>query len=152
MIARITSLHAALPFTLLLTLGALAVWGLGAAAFRHEPGRLYRSGLLIGQLLLLAEALLGVLLLASGLRPAQPELHVVYALVALAVLPAAHRYGRELTPRQQGLMYALACLFLCAVVLRGLETGRSPEQPAGANIRLKTEKPPLDNPGSGVLS
>jgi hypothetical protein len=89
MFARIASLHAALLFTLLLVFGVLAVWGLAGAAFGQGPGRAYRSGLVIGQLLLVAEALLGALLLVGGLRPAQPALHVVYALVAIAVLPAA---------------------------------------------------------------
>jgi hypothetical protein len=129
---RIATLHAALLFTILLVFGALALWGLVGGAMGRGPGRLYRSGLLIGQLLLAAEALLGVALLLGGLRPAQPELHVLYAAVALATLPGARRYVRDRAPRQQLLTYALACLFLCAVALRGVETGRgaAAERPA----------------------
>jgi hypothetical protein len=122
--SRLIVLHANLLFTLLLVFGALALWGLLGAALRRGPGRLYLSVLLIGQLLLGAEALLGAALLLGGLRPASPELHVVYAVVALATLPAARRYVRDAPPRQQLLTYGLACLFLCALALRALETGR----------------------------
>ena len=122
---RITALHANLLFTILLVFGALTIWGLVEAARSRPPGALYLSALRIGELLLIAQALLGVALLAGGLRPARPELHVVYAVVAVVTLPAAQRYVRDRTPRQQMLTYALACLFLCAIVLRGVETGRA---------------------------
>lgn len=123
---RIASLHASLLFTIALVFGALALWGLAAGALGRGPSSLYRSGLLIGQLLTAAQSLLGAALLLSGRQPADIALHLVYAAVALATIPAAGRYVRDRTPRQQTLTYALACVFLCAIVLRSLETGRGP--------------------------
>jgi hypothetical protein len=121
---RIQSLHASLLFTILLVFGALTLWALVAAGLRRAPDTLFQSGLMIGQLLVVADTLLGVLLLLGGLRPASLELHLIYAAVAVAALPAAQRYVRGREPRQQMLTYALTCLFLCAVALRAVETGR----------------------------
>lgn len=141
MIERIAATHAALLFTILLVFGALTLWGLFGAAFNQAPGPLFLSALVIGELLVIAEALLGVVLLFGGLRAARPELHIVYAIVAIATLPAAHRYSQGRSQRQQFLIYALACLFVWAVALRGVETGRVPlaEQPAFA-----VQHPPKD--------
>jgi len=121
---RIASLHANLLFTILLVFGALALWGLAAGLLARPAGSLYLSALTIGWLLVASEILLGALLLAGGMRPARLELHVIYAVVAAAIPPAAHRYARRLRAREQMLVYALACAFLCAVALRGLETAR----------------------------
>lgn len=124
MVERLAGLHASLLFTLLLTLAALAVWGGLLALLNRHAGSLFLSGLAIGELLLVTELLLGVILYVSGLRPVRAELHVIYGLVAVALLPAARRYVQGRPPRQQLLTYVLTCLFLCAVVLRALETGR----------------------------
>jgi hypothetical protein len=121
---RLITLHANLLFTILAVFGALTVWGLMGAWRARPPGSLYLSGLAIAELLLVSEALLGVALFVAGLRPARPELHIVYAVVAVATLPVAQRYVRDRPPRQVWLTYALTCLFLCAIVLRGVETGR----------------------------
>ncbi|HWQ16091.1 MAG TPA: hypothetical protein VNL77_25045 [Roseiflexaceae bacterium] len=120
---RLVALHANLLFTILAVLGVLAIWGLAGAWRARLPGNLYLSCLAIGELLLVSEALIGVALFVAGLRPARPELHIVYAVVAVAALPVAHRYVRDRPPRQRWLTYALTCVFLCAVVLRGVETG-----------------------------
>lgn len=149
---RLATLHASLLFTLLGVFGALCLWGLIGAALGRGPGRLYLSGLMIGQLLVVAQCLLGAALLLGGARPFQPELHLVYAAVALGTVPAAQRYVRDRAPRQQLLTYALACLFLCAIALRGVETGGGPPDPQAANIRLKADSGPLDNFVSRVLS
>ena len=123
---RLAALHASMLFTILLVFGALALWGLAAGALGRGPSSLYRSGLMIGQLLTTAQALLGAALLLGGRQPADTALHLVYAAVALATLPAAGRYARDRARRQQTLTYALACVFLCAIILRSLETGRGP--------------------------
>jgi hypothetical protein len=123
-VERIAELHAALLFTILLVLGALALWSGLFALLGRPAGSLLLSGLAIGELLLVAEALLGVVLYASGLRPARSELHLIYGLVAVALLPAAMGYAHDRPARQRHLTYALACLFVCALALRALETGR----------------------------
>jgi heme A synthase len=123
---RIVVLHANLVFTILLAFGALGVWALVAAALKRSPGQLFLSGFAIGALLVIAEVAIGAIMWAWGLRPPQPEVHLIYAAVALASLPLAHRYARNQPARQQSLVYALACLWLCAIALRAIETGRPP--------------------------
>lgn len=117
-------MHSRLLLTLLLVLGALTLWG-GLGYLRGRgPSQGYRALLAIGQLLLLAEALLGLGLLAYGLQPARPATHLIYGLVATLTLPGAALYMRGRDPRGTLLVYSLACLFLCGIALRALATGR----------------------------
>jgi hypothetical protein len=122
--AFLLTMHSRLLFTVLLVLGGLALWG-GLGYLRGRgPSQGYRAGVAIGELLLLAQALLGLGLLLYGHQPARLALHLVYGLVAVLTLPGAALYTRGRDPRGTLLVYSLACLFLCAIALRALQTAR----------------------------
>src|SRR5581483_891346 len=67
--ATLTLLHARLLTTILLFFGALAIWGF----FNYLRGQGvtggYKGALAIGELLMIAEMLLGVILFIGGERP-----------------------------------------------------------------------------------
>jgi hypothetical protein len=125
-------LHAALPFTILVTLviaGALLLVSerLGRASGQESSIKAGdRAGLWICELLIAAECLLGALLWASGTRPARPEVHAIYGFVALLALPALWLYTRSGGASRRKLALGIGCLFTCAIVLRALATARPP--------------------------
>jgi hypothetical protein len=124
--ATLTLLHARLLITILLFFGALSIWGfVNYLRGRGLTGG-YRGALAIGELLMLAEFLLGVILFVGGGRPYRPAIHILYGVVAIITLPGTFAYTRGRDGRVEQLIYTLACLFLCGIALRGVETGRLP--------------------------
>ncbi|NWG22288.1 MAG: hypothetical protein HXY39_18425 [Chloroflexi bacterium] len=121
---HILRLHANLLFTILLVFGVLTVWALGHALLRRPAGQWLHGGMAVGVLLVLAECILGAIMLLRGLLPLRPEMHVLYGIIALLTVPIAHASARHRAPRPQGLVYALACLFVCVIVLRAVAMAR----------------------------
>lgn len=127
MIAYLLDMHAHLLFTIVLCFGSLALWGLVNAIRRQAVSGGFICGLWIGELLLIAQFLIGMVLLLSGLRPYQTVMHILYGVISAIVLPVALAYSRDRSIGQQQLILAMTCLLLCGITLRALATGRGPE-------------------------
>jgi hypothetical protein len=117
-------LHTSLVFTIVALLSALALWAIVAALRGAELGQQQRAGLWVAELLLLAECLVGGVLWARGMRPAQPEVHLLYGVVAAATIPALLWWPSEGGARAAQARIAIGCVFLSAIALRALQTGR----------------------------
>ncbi|MCS6839922.1 MAG: hypothetical protein NZ699_00175 [Roseiflexus sp.] len=121
---HILRLHANLLFTILMVFGILAAWSLVLGVLRRPVGQWLLSGMAIGVLLVLAECLLGVIMLVQGLRPIRTEMHILYGVIALLTIPIAHSSAHNREARSQGLIYAFACACVCIFVLRAVEMTR----------------------------
>jgi hypothetical protein len=120
-LARIAALHNRLQITITLLLLALAAWAV-VAALRNGAGEAYGAGLRIAQLLILAQCVLGLLvLLGSGFRHGL-ALHIVYGITMAATLPAIRRYNRGYPPRRQAWILAATCLVLAGMAIRAVAT------------------------------
>lgn len=64
----------------------------------------------------------GVLILLAGARPAE-GLHLLYAVVALAIVPLARSYVRSMSSRGAAVLLLVALLVLAAVTYRLFTTG-----------------------------
>ena len=122
--ATLTLLHARLLVTILLFFGALSIWGFFNYLRNSGVSGSYKGALAIGELLMLAEFLLGVALYLSGDRPYRPGIHILYGLVAIIGIPGTFAYTRGRDGRWEQLIYVTVCLFLCGIALRSLTTGR----------------------------
>jgi hypothetical protein len=118
---RIALLHSRLQLTISGVLVALIIWGL-LSAWRGRVGQGYLAAIWVAELLLVAQALLGLALLVAGGQPARVALHIIYGVVAVVCLPAALAYNRGRATRWEALVFAAACLFLLGVVIRAFET------------------------------
>ena len=109
-LAEVTALY-------LVLVAALAV--LAALGVRCRAA--VQTGVVIGELALIAQAVVDVARLARGHRPAEPAVHLGYVLVSIALLPllVGIAGGRALDadgPRMGFLVVALACA-VCVVVI-----------------------------------
>lgn len=117
-------MHTNLLFTILFVCAGLTLWATIGFVRRNTLSAHFYALLAIGELLLLAEFCIGALIFLQGMRPARLEPHIMYGVVAIVILPAAHLFARGRAGRQPQAIYALSSLFLCAIVLRALQTAR----------------------------
>lgn len=122
--AALTLLHARLVITILLFFGALSLWGFVNYLRGSGVTGGYKGALAIGELLVIAEFLIGVIMFIAGARPFRPSIHILYGIVALITVPGAFAYTRGRDGRWEQLIYVTVCLFLCGIALRSLTTGR----------------------------
>ena len=124
--ASLTILHARLVITILLFFGALALWGFFNYLRGQGVSGSYLGALAVGELLMLSEFIVGLILLLSGQRPYRVGVHILYGVVAILTLPGTFAYIRGRDSRWEQLIYVTVCLFLCGIALRAITTGRVP--------------------------
>ena len=81
------------------------------------------GALAAGELLYIGQVVVGLLLLATGLRPARLDVHLLYGVVLALVLPGAYVATRAADTRREALLYAAIGLFLAGIALRAMTTG-----------------------------
>jgi hypothetical protein len=101
--------------------GLIVLLVVGVGAVQHRPVRFATDRAILVALALVAVGILsGLVVLLTGGHPNDP-LHLVYALVALLVLPAA-RFWSRLGPHRN-LALGVGGVLLAALVLRLFQTG-----------------------------
>ena len=114
-------LHALTARSLVLYFALVGLWGVLLYFRKAELGGAYRGALVIGVVLAVAQALLGLALMLF-VRPAAEPLHYLYGVTAILTLPllAAYisdkRYSRVLS-------YGLGSLFIAGLAIRAITTG-----------------------------
>jgi hypothetical protein len=111
-------LHERLQTTVVLFMTILGFWGL-VNYFRNQPmppG--YKGALVIGEILILIEALIGLGIFLYGLRPGRTYIHILYGITAVISLPGTFAYTRGRDGRWESLVYACVCLFLAGLSIR----------------------------------
>lgn len=99
----------------------LGVWALVLALRSRTLSSSWLGAALVGELLLLVQAALGVILYMQGLSVVLPRpfMHILYGIVAIITLPAAYGYfGNMEDDRAKSLAMAATCLFLWGIVQR----------------------------------
>lgn len=114
-------LHRVLANTMILFSLAYGVWGVFNYARKKGPDGNYWGTLVLGEVLYLAQAIMGVLLVVQGLRPLR-GVHFLYGVLAVISLPAAFAFTREVDERRLSLVFGLVGLFMAGVSIRGILT------------------------------
>lgn len=123
---QIDQFHARLGNSALLFMVVAGVWGLVRWRQHRSVDASYRGLLLVGEILLIAQALVGVYLWLFMNRDAvlaRPTMHILYGILTVITLPAAFSFasGKIDGEREQAL-YAFVCLFLAGLVWRAQST------------------------------
>ena len=121
--AAVAFIHARLSITVLLFMLALGIWALWSHLRGEGIGGSLWGALVIGEILILVEGLLGAGLFLAGLRPARSAIHILYGIVLALSLPAAFLYTRGRESRAETLIYAIVALFLAGVTIRARLAG-----------------------------
>ena len=114
-------IHARLATSMLLFLSIAGAIGLIHYFLRRGMTSSYWGILAIGELLILAQAITGVILWLDGARPAR-IIHLLYGAVAAISLPGYYAYSKGQDDRRAALNYALVCLFLVGISIRAITT------------------------------
>jgi predicted membrane protein len=114
-------LHARLADTAMYFALALAIWGF----FRFFRGQgvdgSYLGAVVIGEVLMVVQGLLGGILLAVGFRPMNTSIHVLYGVLAVISFPAFYAFVQGRDSRREMLMWALLALFVFGITIRARE-------------------------------
>ncbi|MBV9543996.1 MAG: hypothetical protein JOY61_06430 [Chloroflexi bacterium] len=117
----VVAAHQQVAIVVVLYFAALGIWGLVLALIRRPFGSAYRGALIIGFVLGVVQALIGMSLFLTGLRP-RDDLHYLYGLSVIVALPLVQQY---ISTRRWSrvLTYGLASLFIMGLGIRAITTG-----------------------------
>jgi len=117
----LTQIHAGLANTAVLFVAAIGIWALVLRFMSRPLDSAWFGAAVVGEILLVVQALLGVVLYLQGLDSmlARPFMHILYGAVAVVTLPAAYGYfGNFEDEPVKTLAMALTCFFLWGILLR----------------------------------
>ena len=118
----LTTIHVQLGTAMLLFLSIAGVWGLTTYFLRRGITGSYWGILAVGEILIVAQMVVGIILWIEGARPAR-TIHVLYGIVAGISIPGYYAYTRGQDDRRASLTYGLICLFLVGISIRAVGTG-----------------------------
>ena len=121
--ATLVQIHGVISNTAVLFFLLLGIWGLFRAIRKQGVDGSYLGALVIGELIFVAQALLGIILALGGGTPGRGIVHYIYGAFALVALPGLFAYMRGDDSNQAQWYYALLTLFLFGVATRAISTG-----------------------------
>jgi hypothetical protein len=121
----LTVVHERLATAMLLFLSVAGVWGLATYFLRRGITGSYWGILAVGEILIVAQMVVGIILWIDGARPAR-TIHVLYGIVAGISIPGYYAYTQGQDDRRASLTYGLICLFLIGISIRAMGTASSP--------------------------
>jgi heme A synthase len=117
----LVELHLRIAFSLVLYYAAVGVWGVFLAVRKSAVTPGYRGALVIGVVLGIVQALIGVALVLVGLRPLD-NLHFLYGATVILTLPLVASYIID-KKVSRPLAFGLASLFMAGLAIRAITTG-----------------------------
>jgi len=118
----VVELHRIISSSMVLFLGFIGIWGFIRAIRSKGVDGSYMGALVIGELLIAFQAILGLVLVLGGERPGR-VVHFIYGVFALVALPGLFAYLKGDDSNQSQWYYAIATLFLAGVAIRAIGTG-----------------------------
>jgi hypothetical protein len=114
--------HDRLSITVVMFMFAVGLWGLLSFAKGASLGGSLSGAMIIGQVLIALQVILGVVLLFDDRRPLD-SMHYLYGATILILMPFAYSYLQKRDPRQALLFFSLAALFIGGLAIRAITTG-----------------------------
>ncbi len=115
-------LHSRLALTVILFAFTMGAW----AAFLFFRGKgidsSYWGALVIGEFLMLAQGVIGLVMVVTGLRPAD-LLHFLYGFLVALTWPGTYVYTNARQARAEAGIYAIVSFFIFGLSIRALMTG-----------------------------
>ncbi|MBI3953705.1 MAG: hypothetical protein HY330_04250 [Chloroflexi bacterium] len=115
-----SQLHAALSNASLFFLALSGALGLASLLFQGRVSPTYKGVLVVGEILLVAVALVGLLAWTQGRGPG--ALHFLYAALSVLAFPGIFAFTRGGMGRREALLYALASFVMIGFIIRAGQT------------------------------
>ena len=117
----LSDVHGRLANTALFFMLFMAIWGLWRLMRKQGLSSNYWGALIIGEVLIIVQGLLGGYLWLIGLRP-ERSIHVLYGIVAALTIPGIYAFTKGGQERREMLIYGVALLFLVGILIRAIGT------------------------------
>lgn len=117
----LAEIHARLGNTAMYYIIIMAVWGLWRYFRKQGLDSNYWGALVIGEVLILAQGLLGAYLYVTGARPGR-GIHLLYGVVSAIVIPGLYAYTHGDDRRRVMLIYGITLLVLVGLIIRAIGT------------------------------
>lgn len=117
----LTDVHCRVGLAVIFFSFALGIWG--TLSFLRGMGVTgsYFGAVIVGEILILAQAVLGVILLLTGHFP-MDGLHLLYGVVTPIAWAAVYVYTRGGQTKREMIIYALMSFFVMGLAIRGIMT------------------------------
>ena len=123
MIATVHLLHERLSLTCLFFTFAMGLWAAYLILRNRGADGAYLGAIVVGELLLVAQALLGLWLYLDAGIPLARGLHVLYGLLAVLMWPFIYTFTRSGDGgRRESILFAATAFFLWLLLARAVET------------------------------
>ena len=116
-------IHGRLANTVLLYVLVLGIWGFWRYFRKQGLDSSFWGALVIAEILILVQGILGIVLLFMGLSPERGFVHILYGIVSAIGLPAVYVFTKGQDERRDMLVYGAVLLFLFAIAIRAMATG-----------------------------
>lgn len=118
----LASLHSRIALSAIFFAFAIGAWSAWNFFRGRELGSNYWGALVIGEILILVQDLIGVLMLLIGARP-EDWLHLLYGVLVALTWPGVYIYtGARKSNREAG-VYAIVSFFMFGLLIRAVMTG-----------------------------
>lgn len=117
----LTAIHDRLAIAMLIFSVVAALWGIVLYLRKRGVDGNYWGILATGELLFLAQGIVGTVLWIQGLRPGR-GVHLLYGALAVLTLPAYYVLSGGRDDRRAAIGYGLIMLFLMGISLRAIGT------------------------------
>jgi hypothetical protein len=115
----VREIHVALSLSTMLFFLLLGIWGIVRAFRNNSVNGSYMGALVIGELLFILQAVLGVILWVGGGRPGR-TIHILYGAFALVALPGLFAFLKGDDSNRAQWYFGLLTFFLFGVALRSI--------------------------------
>jgi hypothetical protein len=114
-------IHGRLALTAFIYVLIISLWGFWRFFRKQGVSPAYWGALAVGEVLLLAQALLGGYLWIIGLRPGR-DIHLLYGVIVPIMIPGAYLYTKGRDGRPEILIYAAATIIDVGLLMRAIVT------------------------------
>ena len=117
----LAEVHGRLGTAAMYFMALLAIWGLFRFFRKQGVDSNYWGALVIGEILIVLQGLLGGYLWIIGARPGR-TIHILYGVVAALVIPAVYAYTKGDEQRRAILIYGVSLLIGALLIVRAITT------------------------------
>jgi heme A synthase len=121
--SAVIQLHRVISNSAYLFFLLLGLWGFYRAIRKRGVDGGYMGALVIGELIFVVQAVLGIILAVGGETPGRGAFHYLYGAFAVVALPGLFAYLKGDDSNTAQWYYATAAVFLFGIALRAITTG-----------------------------